>query len=52
MERWNTGKLGLCVALHDIGLLPVNHYSIIPVGGTSEVSLEAICVHYVFEITE
>jgi hypothetical protein len=35
MERWNTGILGLCVALHENGLLPVNHYSIIPIGGTN-----------------
>ena len=52
MVRWNAGILGLCVTLHDNGFLPVNHYSIIPIDGTHEVSLEKICVHYVFEITE
>jgi hypothetical protein len=44
MERWNTGILGLCVALHDNGLLPVNPYSIIPKSHYSHRGDELIAV--------
>jgi len=52
MEFCNTGILGLREASHYNEVMLLTVIPLFPIGGMNQVSLKAICFHYVVEITE